>query len=215
MQHQALKQAPAAHPLQHLGVTRDEILESLLQLLPTFLHIAQQPPALNFMRHGQSSCAGKGVAAEGAGVITGLEHIRCGVHQQGTDGMAASQSLGQGEGVRFDAELLVAPEPTAAAHAHLHLIKDQQDVALAAVLAQALEEAGITGVNPPFTLQRFKQHGRHRRSVGFMAFEQRLEGMDVVVREVIEALNHRFEALVVARLAGGAHGCQGAAMEAG
>ena len=51
--------------------------------------------------------------------------------------MTTAQALGQGEGVRGDAQLLITPEAATPPHAHLHLIKDQQDVSLRADLAQA------------------------------------------------------------------------------
>ena len=51
--------------------------------------------------------------------------------------MASAQALGQGEGIRGDAQLFITPEATTPPHAHLNFIKDQQDVSLRADLAQA------------------------------------------------------------------------------
>ena len=76
-------------------------------------------------------------------MVSGLKHIGPGIHQQGADGMAAPQSLGQSEGVRLNAESFIAPELAAAAHAHLHFIQDQQDVAFAAEGPKTLEKSDI------------------------------------------------------------------------
>jgi hypothetical protein len=82
-------------------------------------------------------------------------------------------------------------------------------------LTHPLKEGGIAWIYPAFPLQGFQEHCRHPGTVGFSGGEQGLEGRRVVVGEVAEPLHHRLEALVVFGLAGGGHGGEGAAVEAG
>ena len=190
-----------------------------LKLLPQAgghgLHVGEQVAPLDLLDHRESGPAGKGIAPEGAGVFASPEEVGGGLHRQRSDRDAAAEALGEGEGVRFDAEPLVAPPAPAAAHPHLHLIEDQQNGAFIAELAQPLEEGRIAGVHAAFALEGFEQHRRHPRALGFTLGQQGLEGGGVVVGEVAEALHHRLEVLVIFRLAGGAHSRQGAAVEAG
>ena len=182
---------------------------------PHAAHLGEQVAAFQFGQHGEAGAAGEGIAAEGAGVVAGTEEVAVVFHGQGTDGDAAAQSLGQGEGVRFHPQLLVAPQLAAAAHADLHLVEDQQDVVGIAELAHPAEEGQLAGMHAPFALQGLKQHGGHPGTAGLALRQQTFKCGRVVVGEVAEALHHRLEALVVLGLAGGGDRGQGAAVEAG
>ena len=196
-------------------MARRQRRQLLLQQLPHRRHMGRQVAAAELLGHGERGAAGQGIAAEGAGVLTGLEQIGRGLHAEGADRHATPEALGQGDGIGLHPELLIAPQAAGAADAHLHLIEDQQDVVLIAELAHAAEEGRIAGVHAALALQGLQQHRRHPRPLGLAVAQQHLEGGRVVVGEVAEALHHRLKALVVLRLAGGGDGRQGAAVEAG
>ena len=88
-------------------------------------------------------------------MVTGCEHIGLGFHCQGTDGNPAAQPLGNGDPIGLDAQLLVTPEAATAPHAHLHLIKDQQNLMLVADLAQLAEKLRVARHHAPLPLERF------------------------------------------------------------
>ena len=192
-----------------------QLAEELLQQNAHGFDVGGQLAAADFFGHGEGGAAGQGVAAEGAGVLPGLEVIHRGCHGEGANGEAPAQPLGQGDGIGLDPQLLVAPQAAAAAHTHLHLIEDQQDVLLAAKLPHPLEEGGVAGVDPPFALEGFEHDGGHPGAGRLTAAEQGLEGGDVVVGEVLESLHHGLKALVVFGLAGCRDGGEGASVEAG
>jgi len=134
-QQQSANQAPAPLAGQQLRPLLHPLLQALLQLLAPLLHVLQQSAPLQFTGHREGSAARQGIAAKSAGVVPRLEHGGLVFHSQGADREAAAEALGGGEGIGLDAQLLVAPKGAAAAHAHLHLITDQQQLALIAELA--------------------------------------------------------------------------------
>jgi len=148
-------------------------------------------------------------------MVAGAEMVDGLLDGKRPDRDATAKPLGQADRIGLHPKLLVTPEASAPAHADLHLIKDQQDVALIAELAHPPEEGRIAGVYPPFTLQGLEHHGSYPGATGFGFGKQSLKSLRVVVRKEAESFHHRLEALVVAGLTGGAHRRQCAAVEAG
>ena len=91
--------------------------------------------------------------------------------------------------------------------AGLHLVDHEEDPALVAEPADALEVLGGRRVHAALALHRLEQHGGHRRVEGG------LEGVEVVPGDVPEPLGQRLERLVLGGLAGGVERGQGAAVE--
>ena len=105
------------------------------------------------------------------------------------------------------AEVLVAEPRAAAAEAGLDLVDHEEDAALVAEPADALEVLGRRRVHAALALHRLEQHRGHRRVEG------RLERVEVVPGDVPEALGQRLERLVLGGLAGGVERGEGAAVE--
>ena len=83
--------------------------------------------------------------------------------------MAATEPFRQGDHIWFNIQLLVAPEPAAATHAHLNFVKDQQDVACIAVATNGTEHIGIAWIHAAFALERLDQHSANARAMGLEA----------------------------------------------
>ncbi len=123
------------------------------------------------------------------------------------DRHAVAERLGHRDDVGHHTEPLVTEPRAAAAEAGLHLVDHEEDPALVAEPADALEVLGGGGVDAALALHGFEQHRGHRR------IEGRLERVEVVPGDVPEALGQRLERLVLGRLPGGVQRGQGAAVE--
>ena len=108
-QNKTLQQSPAPDPEEQVRVAVDQDLQSLLQLCPPVLDIAQQIASLDLSSHRQPCPAGEWVASEGAGVITGFKDVGITANNQRPNGVTAPEPLGQRKGVRFDPQLFVSP----------------------------------------------------------------------------------------------------------
>ena len=106
-----------------------------------------------------------------------------------------------------DAEVLEAEPLAGAPEAGLHLVDHEQQAALVAQAAHALEVLGGGRVDAALALHRLEQHRGDRRVDG------RLERVEVVPGDVAEALGQGLEGLVLGRLAGGVQRGQRAAVE--
>jgi hypothetical protein len=103
---------------------------------------------------------------------------------------------------------VLEPEPASGAtEPRLHLVDEQQRLALRAQLSDRLQVCRWRGDDTAFTLHRFQHHCAdtlvHRRG-------QRL---DVEVRDLAEAIGQRLERLLLLRLAGRGQGGERAAVE--
>ena len=104
--------------------------------------------------------------------------------------------------------MLVAEPLAGPPAAALHLVEHQQQVAFVGDPPQPLEEAGRRGHDAPFAEDRL-----HEDAAGVVV-DELLDGVEIAVRGVLEAGQHRPEALVVFGLGGGRHAAHGAAVEA-
>ena len=118
------------------------------------------------------------------------------------------QGLGAGQDVGLDAVMLVGEPLAGPAQAGLDLVEDQQDAPLVAEPADPFEVAGSREVDPPFALDRLDHDG------GGLVVERGGQGLQVVVRDVREAGDHRLEAGVILGLGRGREGGVGPAVEA-
>ena len=214
-ENQALQQSPASDGEKQMRVAPDQDLQSLLQLCPPVLDIAQQIAPLDLSSHRQPGSAGEWVTSERAGVITGFKDVGISANNQCPNGVTAPEALGQGKGIRFDPQLLVAPPRSGSSHADLHFIEDQQDPVGVAEATQLFEKGPVAWIHTTFALKRFDQHGGNRWAVGFVLVQQGLEGSEVVVREIVEPIDNGLETAVVFRLPCCRDGRQGAPMKAG
>ena len=78
-----------------------------------------------------------------------------------------------------------------------------------------MEKGPIPGIDSSLALEWFDQNSGNRGSVGLMALQQSFECLQIVVREVVEAIDQRFKPLVIFGLTGGRDSGQGAAVETG
>ena len=130
------------------------------------------------------------------------------VHQHGTDGQAAAQTLGQGDDIRLEVVVLTAQEGAGAAHAGLHFVHDEDQVPVIAELADGLHVFRLQRHDAAFALHQLQHHGAG------VAVHQFGQGFEAARRDVLEALVEGTEVVVEHLLPGGGQGSDGAAMEA-
>src|SRR2546429_8025192 len=104
--------------------------------------------------------------------------------------------------------MLVGPEVAGASNACLDLVEDEEVARLVAELAEAGQVAVVGHDDAALALDGLDEHG------GRPAVDGALEGLQVVVGDVLEAGGKRLEAVVVLLLGGCRHGGQGPAVEA-
>ena len=105
---------------------------------------------LHLVEHRAGRGGGERLAAEGRGVVAGLErggHL--GPGPAGADGHAVAEGLGHRDDVGHDAEVLEAEPPPGAAEAGLHLVDHEQDAPLVAQPAHAGKYSAVAGFTPP------------------------------------------------------------------
>ena len=85
-------------------------------------------------------------------MVAGLEHRRVLLRQRAADRHAAPESLGERHDVGLNAHLLIRPQRARASDAGLHLVEDQQQVALIAPLADATQVVGGRDVDAALPL---------------------------------------------------------------
>ena len=130
------------------------------------------------------------------------------VHQHGTDGQAAAQTLGQGDDIRLEVVVLTAQEGAGAAHAGLHFVHDEDQVPVIAELADGLHVFRLQRHDAALALHQLQHHGAG------VAVHQFGQGFEAARRDVLEALVEGTEVVVEHLLPGGGQGSDGAAMEA-
>ena len=128
--------------------------------------------------------------------------------QHGADGETAAQALGAGEDVRGDAIVHIGEQLAAAAHAALHLVEHQQRVVLVAQGTGAFQVGLVGRQHAALALDRLQHHG-----AGLVG-DGRLQRVQVVVRDMGDALDLRPETIGVLGLATNADGEQGTTVEA-
>ncbi len=128
--------------------------------------------------------------------------------QHRPDREAVAHRLGHRDHVGHDAGVLEAEPLAGAAEPGLHLVHDQQQAALVAQRAHALEKRVVRRHHAALALHGLEQHCRHGGVDG------RLQRGDVVERRVTEAVGHRVERFVLGRLAGGRERGERAPVEA-
>ena len=104
--------------------------------------------------------------------------------------------------------MLVGPELAGASHACLDLVENEEDARLIAELAEAGQVAVVGHDDAALALDGLDEHG------GRPAVDGALEGLQVVVGDVLEAGGKRLEAVVVLLLGGRRHRGQRPAVEA-
>ena len=154
-------------------------------------------------------------ARQAIGLPPKVEACIPGLSTAATDGRAiitpgrdpAGQGLGAGQDVGHDAFVLVREPFAGTAHAGLDLVEDQEHAAPVAQPPQPREIAGRRDVDPPLALDRLDQNR------GRLVVEHRGDRLEVVVRNIDEAGNHRLEPDVVLGLGGGRQCGVGPAVE--
>ena len=142
-------------------------------------------------------------------MVAGLEHIlHLFAHERCADGQTAAQTLGGGDDVGADAEMLVGIELARAAIAGLNLVDHQGDVIVGAELCGGPDEFGGQGIDTALALNALEQDAR-----GIQIGHGLGQRLDVVGLHMGKAGGQRGEILVEMILAGGGQGGQGAAME--
>ncbi len=122
---------------------------------------------LHHREHGPGGGGGQRLAAVGGGVVAGLEgggHL--GLGPAGADRHAVAERLGHRDDVGHDAEVLVREPRAGAAEAGLDLVDHEQDPALVAEPADALEVLGGGRVHAALALHRLEQDRGDRRVEG-------------------------------------------------
>ena len=187
------EQQPGPTDGRHTGDLRHQLAEERPALACERRRV-DAPHLVDHRAHGSGRDRG---AAVGAAVVAGLEHrgdvAACPAR---TDRHPVAHRLGERDDVGRDARVL-EPEPsTGATEPGLDLVDHHQRADLVAELADALEVAGRRRVHAALALQRLDQHRRHRRVDGGP------HRVEIAPGDVLEALRHRLERLVLARLAG-------------
>ena len=116
--------------------------------------------------------------------------------EAGAEREAGTDALGDGHDVRLDPRPLVGKELARPAVAALNLVEDQQHAVLVAERAKAAHELGRHGGAPALALHRLDDDGAGLRP------DQRLDGLQVAGRGVLEPFERRakaFEIVLVAR----------------
>ena len=128
------------------------------------------------------------------------------VGEDASQGQAAGDPLGEGDHVGLDAELLEGEEAARAADARLDLIHQQQPVVFLAQIGQGLDHGLVQGVQAALALDELHHDAAH------VVPRLGLDALQVGVG-VAEGLVEGEEVVVVAVLAGGGEGGDGAAVE--
>ena len=188
-----------------------ELGELLLEVLADLRGVAREVAVEQLVDLGERRGAADRMAAERRAVGAhreGLRDFLAGA--DGADRHAAAEGLRHGDDIRLDAVVHEAHDLARAAPARLHLVDEEEHAVLIAELPQADHEFLRCGMDAALALHRLEHDGDGVLRAGV------LEGLEVVVGRVGEAVGHRAEADLagVARLARRAHRAERAAVEA-
>ena len=153
---------------------------------------------------GRAGRGRQGVAAEGGAVVAGLQHGILLLAQESAQRRAGAEALGHGQGVRLEAELLVAEQGAEPPHACLHLVRDEHQVLFVTPGADLREVIRVRHVHAALSLHRLQQHRAGLIRGGL------LDGVHVVIRHVDEPRHQRPPVVLVVRLSGSRHHGHGA-----
>jgi hypothetical protein len=144
----------------------------------------------------RAAAVASGWPAVGGGVIARLEGCGdVGLRPAGADGNAVAQGLGHRDHVGHHTEVLVAEPLPRAAEAGLHLVDHEEQTPLVAQPPHAWKYSSGGRVDAALALHGLEEHGRDR------GIDGRLQGIEVVPRDVAEALGQGLERLVLLGLA--------------
>ena len=193
----------------HLGDTGQR-QQRLREVLPRARGERGNVLGLHGLQHRERGASGERLAAEGGGVVAGLERRRDVLTRPTrTDRHPVAQRLGHGDDVGAHTFGVLEPEPLPrAAEARLHLVDDQQRLALVAERTHGREVAVGRGDHPALALDRLEHHRAHTRSS--IAAAQRVEVPEL---DLAEAGRQRLEHFLLLRLAGGGERSERAAVE--
>lgn len=208
LEDEADHQAEAADRFHAVGMGGGDASEALDEIGAGFAGVLQEILPFDDAEGRQGGGAGQRRAAEGRGVVAGLEDVgEGGGGGGGADGEAAAEGLGHGKGVGLDVVVLPAEPAAGAPDAALDFVAEQEQSALVAELAEAAHEFGGGGEDAAFALDGFDEDG------GGLGGEGRADGVEVVEVGVGEAGDQGLEPVLVLRLAGGGHRGEGASVE--
>ena len=219
----ATEEAPATNLAENIGVLVGNLGKTSSELLATGIHVLQQIVLGHVFGNGNAGSTSQGVATVGGRMRARGQHIGGGTaRHHGTDGDATAQSLGRSKDVGLNAELLMAPKMSTPSHTNLHLVAHEKGAGIVGQLPRRLEELGVARDDATLSLEGFHHDGGKaalpalRIGGGVDLLHLGLEGLNVVVRDVLKTGDHLptvREAGVVLGLAGGRQGRQGTAME--
>ena len=160
------------------------------------------------VEHGIADGTGHRIAAIGGTVGAG-DHAGGNLfgRQAGAERETAADRLGDGHDVGRDAGPFMREQPPGAAHAALHLVKDQEHAVLVAQGAQAPEIINRHGCNPAFALNRLDEDG------GGIGIDKRLDRGEIAGRSMLETTCRWAETLEIGRIPAGRDGTQRPAVE--
>ena len=156
---------------------------------------------------GGGGGGGEGVAAEGAAVVAVSQRHGRFLGEEGADGDAEAQALGEDHHIRLGAVFLVAEQAAQPPHPRLHFVQDEQDVVAVAPVTEADEVVVVGDVDAAFALDGFHHHGDGVVGGGVH------HGFHIVEVHIGEAFGDGFKKLVVVGLAGGGNGVHRAPVE--
>ena len=168
------------------------------EVLAGLAGVVEQALGGDGVEDGQPGRTGQRVPAERRAVHARREHpADVGSEgDEGADGHAAAEALGEGDGVGDDTRLLEGEPRPGAADAGLDLVEDEQGACLVGDLAGRLQVAGGGGEHAALPLHRLEDDG-----AGLVG-DGGAQGVDVAPRDVADAGEQRLERLAVGLLVG-------------
>jgi hypothetical protein len=141
------------------GHDAGELAQRLAQPLAEAAHACEQGGIVEDVEHGERRRRGHGAAAEGGAVVAGREHAGQPLAaDEGPDRQAPAERLGDRDGVRHDAGLLIGPERARPPHAGLDLVEDEEGAAGVAGRAGGAQDRVRQHVDAALALDRLEQH---------------------------------------------------------
>ncbi len=202
------EQAFAPHLGDHAGMTVLHLGEPLLEQKRDAAQALEEAGRQHHVEHGVAGRHGERIAAEGR-AVRARRHALAGLRggEEGPDRKAAAERLGERHDVGRHPGVLIGEQVAGAPHAGLHFVEDQQRAVLVGELAQLAQGLVRRHPHAPLALDGLDQDGGGGRA------DHALDRRDVAERHLVEALDHRSEAVEIFLLAAGRERRQRAAME--